>query len=102
MSDRAPDYLISDLGRKLDDDITSCAHRATGLLPNPADKAVLTILGVGRLLGMAVTYFELSMPGTFSAEDLVDALWATRLRATVISAIEKSSATQLMRRAEGR
>jgi hypothetical protein len=100
-NERAPDYVLSDLACKLDDDVSRSAHLVTALVTSPEDRAALSILGCGRMLGSAIAYFQLSSPG-FSAEEAVDSLWATRLRPTILSAITGADVREMLKRAEGR
>lgn len=99
---RAPDYVIRDLAAKLDADVVGALARTAMLVEHPSDRAVLAILAIGGAFGFGVRHFEQTLPGAFTQEQLVDALWETRLRPSVLEGLKNvTSQTALLDKARG-
>lgn len=76
MSDRLPERIVRDLGRKASADASAATERVLALADHPADLLNIATYPTAAALGMVAAFVERAFEVRGTPEELADAVWA--------------------------
>lgn len=75
---RAPDHIVSDLARKVGDEVASRIKLTASLLSDPSEQLAVALMAAGSAIGWAAGFADIKLRtkgDNMSPDEAVDLMW---------------------------